>query len=147
MTGNGLWFDDPIFSYVYTITSFFMMDSIENNYAAYRLAEGIVYIRYHIGINIDLDAAEKIVSDRLKLQAGIAYPALCDIRGVREVNKPARNYLALEGSNLLKAVGFIVEHPLSVALSGFFLRSTKPPISVQFFEDDKEAKFFLAAFK
>lgn len=121
-----------------------VMRSIENNYAFYKLDGGILYIRYHIGIIITLNAAIKIVADRLRLQDGISYPALCDIRGVKEVNKPARDYLALEGSILLKAVAFIIEHPMSEVLSKFYLRTTKPPVPIQSFQDLKEAEKFLA---
>lgn len=120
-----------------------MSDSIENNYAAYKIAEGILYIRYHIGIWIDLDAAVKIVEDRLILQKGQSYPALCDMRGVREVNKLARNYLALEGSVLLKAVAFLVEPPVSDAISSFYLFANKPPIPTQAFYTTEDAKKFL----
>jgi hypothetical protein len=63
---------------------------------------------------------------------------------VKEVNKPARDYLALEGSILLKAVAFIIEHPMSEVLSKFYLRTTKPPVPIQSFQDLKEAEKFLA---
>lgn len=122
------------------------MVSIENNYAFYKLDGRILYIRYHIGIVITLNAAVKIVADRIRLQDGVSYPALCDIRGVREVHKPARDYLALEGSVLLKAVAFIVEHPMSEVLSMFYLKTTKPPVPTQSFQNQKDAERFLAEF-
>lgn len=123
-----------------------IMESFENSYAFYKLDGGVLYIRYHIGIIITLNAAIKIVADRIRLQDGVSFPALCDMRGVREVNKPARDYLALEGSILLKAVAFLVEHPMSEVLSRFYLRTTKPPIPTQSFLDQKEAEKFLAAY-
>lgn len=122
------------------------MDFIENNYATYKLEQGVLYIRYHIGITIDLSTAVRIVSDRLKLQAGIAYPALCDIRGVREVNRSARRYLALEGSILTKAVAFIIEYPMTAVLWEFYLRSAKPPIPTQSFVDIDKARKYLMAY-
>lgn len=122
------------------------MVSNENNYAFYKLDGRILYIRYHIGIVITLNAAVKIVADRIRLQDGVSYPALCDIRGVREVHKPARDYLALEGSVLLKAVAFIVENPMSEVLSMFYLKTTKPPVPTQSFQNQKDAERFLAEF-
>lgn len=126
--------------------SYAMLESIENNYASYTLSGGIVHIRYHIGISISLDAAVKIVADRLQLQAGESYPVLCDIRGVREINKAARDYLALEGSLLIKAAAFIVEIPMTSILSKFYVQTAKPPIPTRAFLDFEEARGFLEEF-
>lgn len=120
-----------------------MSDFIENNYATYKIVEGLLNIRYHIGTSIDLFAAVKIVQDRLALQRGQSFPALCDIRGVREVNKEARDYLAMEGSLLLTAVAFLVEPPVSDAISSFYLFANKPPIPTQAFYTIEEAIKFL----
>ncbi|PHR12831.1 MAG: hypothetical protein COA40_08175 [Aequorivita sp.] len=119
------------------------MDSIENNYALYTLDGGILYIRYHADIVIKYEGAVKIVADRLRFQQGICYPALCDITGVEEVDKPARDYLASEGSILLKAVAFIVGNPMSNIISYFYLKTTKPSIPTKAFQDVEEAKLFL----
>tara|TARA_R110000823_G_scaffold116844_3_gene240043 strand:- start:25798 stop:26172 length:375 start_codon:yes stop_codon:yes gene_type:complete len=120
-----------------------MLGSIENNYATYKIAAGVLYIRYHIGVSIDLPAAIQIVADRLHLQKGQAYPALCDMRGVREVKKAARDYLALEGSVLLKAVAFLVEPSVSEVISKFYLLASKPPIPAQAFQTSEEAEKYL----
>ncbi len=120
-----------------------MSDYIENDYASYKLTDGIVYIRYHIGISINLDAAVRIVEDRLKIQQGQSFPVLCDIRGVREINKSARDYLALEGSVSIKAAAFIFENPVSEVLSRFYLLANKPPIPIKAFHSIEEAKDFL----
>lgn len=119
------------------------MNTIENNFASYKLDGGLLYIRYHIGIVINHEGAVRIVADRLRLQKGISYPALCDIRGVEEVDKPARDYLALEGSVLLKAVAFIIGDPMSEILSYFYVRTTKPSIPTESFQDLDKAKKFL----
>ncbi len=123
-----------------------MLDYTENNYATYKIAEGILYIRYHIGVSIDLTAAVKIVEERLSLQKGQSYPALCDMRGVREVKKAARDYFALEGSILLKAVAFLVEPSISEVISRFYLLANKPAIPTQAFQTPEEAEKFLTQY-
>lgn len=122
------------------------MDSIENNFALYKLDGGILYIRYHKGTVINHEGAVRIVADRFRLQKGICYPALCDMRGVEEVDKPARDYLALEGSILLKAVAFVVGDPTSEIISYFYRRITKPSIPTKTFQNMDEAKLFLAKY-
>ena len=123
-----------------------MLKYIENSYASYKFLDGIVYMRYHIGITIDRNAAVKIVEDRLVLQEGQIFPVLCDIRGVKDINKAARDYLALEGSTLIKAVAFIVEPPLSEVMSKFYLKASKPPIPTESFQTFEDAKGFLDEF-
>ena len=123
-----------------------MLDFFENDYATYKLSDGILSIRYHGGVSIDFDAAVQIVKDRLLMQQGERLPVLCDIRGVKEINKSARGYLAAEGSVLIKAAAFIIESPVSEVLSSFYLRTNKPPIPNRSFQSIEEAKSFLNRF-
>ncbi|RDY57827.1 hypothetical protein [Flagellimonas nanhaiensis] len=120
-----------------------MLNYLKNEYAEYIQHDGIVCITYKNGISINLDAAVKIVEDRLLFQEGDPFPVLCDIRGVREVDKSARDYLAMEGSLLIKAVAFIVEPPLSEILSKFYLKTSNPPIPTELFTENSEAMNFL----
>lgn len=127
------------------ITSFrsSMLDFYKNDFATYKLEDDILVIIYHDNVIVDLEAAVQIVEDRLLIQQGQHLPVLCDIRGIKEINKSARNYLAFEGSVLIKAVAIIVEPPVSESLSKFYLRTTKPPIPNQSFYSHEEAKVFL----
>jgi hypothetical protein len=123
-----------------------MSDYFENEYAEYLLLGGIVYITYKNGTSIDLGASIQIVKDRLQFQEGRPYPVLCDIRGVREVNKSARDYLSNEGSLWITAVAFIVEPPVTEALSQFYVRANYSPIPTESFGKITEARAFLNSF-
>ncbi|TXG39577.1 DUF7793 family protein [Seonamhaeicola maritimus] len=121
-----------------------MRNYFENDYASYRfLDDGILHIVYHQGVSIDLDAAIQVVKDRLLLQEGQSFPILCDIRGIKIINKPARAYVAIEGSTLIKAVAVIVEPPVSEMLSELYIRTSTPPIPTQSFEHIEDALLFL----
>lgn len=124
-----------------------MTPYFDNDYAAYKLHDGILYITYHRGVYIDLPAAVQIVKDRLLLHEGRQLPVLCDIRGIKEANKSARVYLAMEGSILVKAVAFLVETPVSEMMSKFYVRTSTPPIATQSFEHQEQALSFLNKFK
>ena len=115
----------------------------ENHHATYHIRNGIMHITYKPSISIDLAAAIQIVGDRLKLQEGLSFPVLCDIRGIHEVNKSARDYLAIEGSTLVTAVAFIVEPTVSKVLSEFYLRISSPPVPSQTFTNIDNARKFL----
>ena len=120
-----------------------MLPYFENDYAEYRYLERILYITYKTGINIDLKAAVQIVKDRLLLQEGQSLPVLCDIRGIKEINKSARDYLAIEGSVLITAVAFIIKPPVSAMLSKFYLQTSRPIVPTESFERIEDALAFL----
>ncbi|APY10460.1 hypothetical protein BWZ22_04040 [Seonamhaeicola sp. S2-3] len=118
----------------------------ENDYSSYRLEGGILHVTYHNRIYIDLDAAIRIVDDRIALHEGRALPVLCDVRSVAGINKPARHYLAIEGSTLIRAVAFLVEPAVSEAMSQFYIRTSYPPIPTRSFKKKEEALKFLRPF-
>lgn len=123
-----------------------MSNYFENEYAEYLLIDQIVHITYKKGVNIDLAASVEIVKDRLMFQQGKSFPILCDIRNLREVNKSARDYLAIEGSLWVKAVAFIIEPPVSEVLSKFYLKTSNPPIPIESFKQIPEALSYLNTF-
>ncbi len=123
-----------------------MRNLIENDYTSYRFQEDVLHIVYHQGVSIDLNAAVQIVKDRLTLQEGQSFPILCDVRGIKEINKAARSYLAVEGSTLIKAVAVIVDPPVSEIMWEFYIRTSNPPIPTKSFEDFDEALLFLKKF-
>lgn len=123
-----------------------MRNYFENDYTSYRFHDDVLHIIYHQGVCIDLNAAVQIVKDRLLLQEGVSLPILCDIRGIKEINKSARAYLAMEGSTLIKAVAVIVEAPVSEMMSEFYIRTSNPSIPTQSFENLEDAMVFLGNF-
>ncbi|MCK0156354.1 hypothetical protein MWU65_04130 [Cellulophaga sp. F20128] len=124
-----------------------MRNLFENNYTSYRFYDGILHIIYHQGVSIDLDAAIQIVKDRLQLQEGQSIPVLCDIRGIKEISKSARAYLAIEGSIFIKALAVLVEPPVSKMLLAFYIRTSNPPIPNKSFETIDRALDYLNDFK
>ncbi|MGJ8550702.1 hypothetical protein HSX10_16365 [Winogradskyella undariae] len=124
-----------------------MSIALENEYATYNIVNGILYVTYRKDVILDLPAAVYVVKDRLSLHEGLFLPVLCDVRQIKEINKAARVYLAIEGSTLIKAVAFIVESPVSDMLSKFYLRTSKPPIPTEAFTTMEQALIFLNQYK
>lgn len=116
-----------------------MFASIDNEIAEIRIQDGILFHVFKTDTVITLDVARKTVSDRVKLQQGIAYPVLCDIRGVSSVEKAARDYFALEGSLLIHEVAYLVSAPYSLGILNFFLNTNKPPLPTTVFVDEDKA--------
>lgn len=126
------------------LTSFQKMRKThENNYAIYLLTDDLIHIIYKKVPHIDLRAAEIIVRDRMQLQQGREMPVLCDIREVRNINKPARDYLALEGSQWIKALAFLIDPPITDVISSVYLETHPTNVPTRSFTKKSEALAFL----
>lgn len=119
-----------------------MQDLYENAYAEYRLDSEIVFISYKQQV-LTLQAAQKVVYDRLFLQGDRAYLVYCDVRNILDTDKEARDYLAREGAALTRAVAFRISGPVSESMLNFYLQRTNPQIPTQLFFKKKSALFFL----
>jgi hypothetical protein len=123
------------------------MQHIENELAEFFIEQGVLYFLYKAGVVLHIRAAKKIVADRLRLQQGKAYPVFCDARGIKSSDKEASEYLAKEGSALVKAVGILVESPITRTLTNFYLKLNKPLVPTQQFTDKNAALKYLEPYK
>lgn len=120
-----------------------MSQEIENDYAKFHVISGIMHFIYKDGVELDLASAKEVVSDRLKAQGNMSYPVMCDIRGLRSVDKEARDYLAKQGSQQVSAVALIVGSPARKVMSNFYLAVNKPEVPTKLFISQEEALEFL----
>ncbi|GAA3648773.1 DUF7793 family protein [Flavivirga jejuensis] len=120
-----------------------MTDYIENEFAKFWIKKDILYLVYKNGISLDQPAAIKVVEDRLLLQKGKAFLIFCDLRGLKSVDKGARNYFAGEGGVLIKAIALLVKTPLTSAISGFFIKANRPTFKIEKFTKEADALEYL----
>ena len=118
----------------------------ENEYATYHIQDDILHMVYKSRTSINLPMAIRIVEDRLVLQEGLSYKILCDIRGICQIDKAARDYLAIEGSVLVSATAFLVEPTVTRAISEFYLLVNNPPVPSRTFTELEAAKTYLMDF-
>ncbi|MFC6858386.1 hypothetical protein ACFQHQ_03245 [Zunongwangia atlantica 22II14-10F7] len=91
--------------------------------------------------------AETIVSERLQLQNENSYPVFCDLRSVTTAQKRARDYLAIEGGNLTKALALLVDDELAMKVARLYVKASKPPYPTRIFTDKNKALSFLQDYK
>ncbi|RPG30154.1 hypothetical protein [Flagellimonas sp.] len=115
----------------------------ENNYAIYLMADDLIHIIYKKVPYIDLKAAQVIVKDRMQLQEGREMPVLCDIREVRNINKAARDYFALEGSLWVQKLAFLIDPPVTDMISSIYLDTHAQKVPTRSFTKKKEALAYL----
>ena len=119
----------------------------ENEYAQFWIKDGILFFEYRPNVVIDLTIAHRIVADRIQMQNEKSYPVLCDIRGVVDSDKAARDYLAQSGSVLAKAVSIVTNLSVSLIMTSFYLKICKPSVPTKIFTDDSSALAFLETYK
>lgn len=124
-----------------------MEEYIENNWAEFWINNGLLFFVYKPQIVLDIKAAKKIVSARLKLQNERRLPILCDARGVKFTEKQARDYFANEGSAMAIAVAFLINPPLSEGIAEFYMSTSKPVVPTKIFTNRDEALNYLLPFR
>lgn len=120
-----------------------MKKTHENTFAVYLLTDDLLHIIYKKVPFINFKAAELIVKDRMELQEGKVMPVLCDIREVRNIDKAARDYLALEGSLWIKKLAFLIDPPVTDMISSIYLDTHSQKVPTQSFTNKAEALAYL----
>ncbi len=120
-----------------------MKKTHENRYAIYLLTDDLLHIIYKKVPCINRKAAQLIVKDRMELQEGKAMPVLCDIREVRNIDKAARDYLALEGSLWIEKLAFLIDPPVTDMISSIYLDTHSQKVPTQSFTKKAEALAYL----
>ena len=120
-----------------------MKKTHENSYAIYLLTDDLLHIIYKKVPCINRKAAQLIVKDRMELQEGKTMPVLCDIREVRNIDKAARDYLALEGSLWIRKLAFLIDPPVTDMISSIYLDTHSQKVPTRSFTKKVEALAYL----
>jgi len=120
-----------------------MKKTHENTFAVYLLTDDLLHIIYKKVPCINVKAAELIVKDRMELQEGKTMPVLCDIREVRNIDKAARDYLALEGSLWIKKLALLIYPPVTDMISAIYLDTHSQKVPTRSFTKKSEALAYL----
>ena len=85
---------------------------VETELANMWLEDDILFFIWKEGISIDLSGAKKTVARRMVLQQGKPYRILCNINGVRHIEKEAWHFLSGEGAELVEELVLVAATPL-----------------------------------
>ncbi|TRX32985.1 hypothetical protein FNW52_16140 [Flavobacterium sp. ZT3R18] len=118
----------------------------ENEFALFWIQNDILYFEYKPNVVINLKAAQLVVADRILVQNEKAYPVFCDIRGIVDSDKAARDYLAQSGSVLTKAVSLIGNDTVLLSIMSFYITINKPRVPTKVFTEELAALAFLETF-
>ena len=115
----------------------------ENEFAEFWVEEGILHFVYKPGAVLTLEAAKLVVKDRLAFQKGESRKVLCDLRGLREADRSARDYLAKQGSEQLEAVAMLIDSSVTRIIMNFYINLSRPETPTRVFTDRIEALEYL----
>ena|SRR5690606_23545198 len=120
-----------------------MITHVDNEHIWIGIDNGILFFTYKNGIVIDLPVAIGTVGQRLSVQNGKYYPIICDVNGVRYIDRSARIYLSKQGSLLVKALALVSDSRSTTAITQFYLSFNAGSIPVRMFKDKDAALWFL----
>lgn len=124
-----------------------MLKNYQNKFASYSLIEDILCVHYKAGCIINLQAAKKIVKDRLRFQEEISFPILCNITDVLLMDFQALEYLAKYGSLHAQAVALVSYNTSHLYQGKFYTQVHKPTVPTEIFVEKAAALAYLNQFK
>lgn len=116
---------------------------IATPYVKLWMEEDIICGEYAEKLEINLEIAKQCVGSRIAFSKETNRLCLFDIRGLKYVDKAARDYLGKEGTQYIKAGALIVRSPLTKTLANLFLMINKPQVPTKLFTNKKDAKEWL----
>jgi hypothetical protein len=119
-----------------------MIRPVKTSYITLWIEDGIIMSVFG-NIHVDLQVARHAIEKRLELTKGEVYPALADMRAIKDMDREAREYFANEGAKLLSARAIITGNVFTRTIAEVFMMINRPPIPTRLFSEYPEAKQWL----
>ena len=112
----------------------------ENHQIKMEIIDGVLHAHYKAGLKLNLEDAQYLVSERIKLCEGKEYPFVIYDGGVVSMDRDARIFFSsYEGTKGISLAAFLETSVFSKMLINFFLKLTKPSVKSRAFNDVNEA--------
>ncbi|MES2396738.1 MAG: hypothetical protein V4549_12075 [Bacteroidota bacterium] len=116
---------------------------LENDEVRIELEDGILLAKWKSSF-ADLNAAQLAVKHRLECTNFIPYPMLLNIKPLKKITKPARDFLASEkGCEGIIAGAFLINSNFGKVIGNFFIQINRPLRPSKLFTDEIKAKKWL----
>ena len=123
-----------------------MLGFTETEFGFIKIEDSILTFIYKPQELFDEEMAEKTIEDRLKFTNYQTYPALADIRGVKNFTFEAKEIMAKKGTDKISAVAIIVESPVERMIANTFISVNKPEKPTRMFTNKKRALKWLGKY-
>ena len=119
-----------------------MIRPLKTPYVTLWIEDGIIMSVFG-NVHVDLKVARHAIEKRMELTQGQVYPALADMRAIKDMDREAREYFATEGVWELSARAIITGNILTRTIAEVFMMINRPPIPTRLFSEYAEAKQWL----
>ena len=108
---------------------------------------GIIRSQISPGAEITIEDIKEDFAAFSQITAGNKAPCLTDMRGIKSINREAREYLSsLEAFRFISASALLIGSPVSKMIGNFFLGINKPPYPTKMFTSEAKAFEWLKEF-
>lgn len=119
---------------------------LENDEVKIESEDGILIANWKRPL-VDLNSAQQVVKHRLECTSFVPFPMLLNIKQLKSITKPARDFLASEkGCEGIIAGAFLINSSIGRILGNFFIRINRPLRPAKIFTDEIEAKKWLSKY-
>lgn len=119
---------------------------LKNDEVTIVLDDGIVIATWESD-SVDLEAAQRAVKYRLECTDYQPYPLLSNIKPIKIISKPARDFLASEaGCEGIIAAAILIDSPLGSMIGNFWISISRPLRPTKIFTNEAEAKKWLTQY-
>jgi hypothetical protein len=125
------------------------MKQIETQDVFFSIEDGVLFCSCKKQIKIDLDAAKRIIEDRVAFTEGKSYPIVMDFTNLHSVSKEAREYFNAPDGGLkgLLAGAFLSNSLVTTLIVNLYLKINQPILPAKFFTKKEEAITWLKSLK
>lgn len=126
-----------------------MSNTFENEYVTLRLEKDILFVYYKPNSIITLDAAKKVVEDRLDFANNTPKYVIAEVSNIKNSSKEAREFLSKKDGGLkgILAGAFVSDKVYSYFILNLFLKLISPSIPAKYFMDEQSALRWVSELK
>lgn len=119
---------------------------LDNEEVRIELEDGILFAEWKSNF-ADLNAAQLAVKYRLECTNFVSFPLLLNAKKIKNITKPARDFLASEkGCEGIIAGAILINSNLGRVIGNFFIQINKPIRPSKLFTDEIKAKKWLSKY-
>lgn len=125
------------------------MIRVETQDVIFSIEDGILHCSYKQQLEIDIETAKRIISDRVAFTEGKMYPILIDFSNMKSATKEARDYMNSPEGGLKGLIGgaFLSKSVMATLFINLYIKVSNPAIPARFFTNKEEAISWLKKIK
>lgn len=123
------------------------MTELENEFARFWIADGIMYSEFKFEVNVDLPKVQELIETRHTISGNVSQYWCYDVSKGKGFPKESRDYAEIYGQDFLFASALVINSHIQKFLFNAFLKLKKSKIPFQVFTNKEKAVEWLRLIK